>query len=137
MKRIEIINKVKEFYNTPGNGAGIDALGSCSYYVSDTSKCAIGCLVEDAQVLVDFQDAHNIYSVEGIYTLASNLRDEKTLSQIRPLLPEDLDDVDGQLRFLSDLQSAHDNAAGAVHYHPEKQFIDELNKRLDKLESQI
>jgi hypothetical protein len=109
MKAIEILRKVRDFYNIPGNLPAYDTeLKACKYYMSDNQRCAVGCLLEPKQAK-ELQDKvgqkafTNILSKTFIHPQAWIIQ-----NLLLELIPEDMSEHEGK-EFIADLQAVHDD----------------------------
>jgi hypothetical protein len=100
MNTTEIIDKVVTFYKEGGNPGWDNVTGNCNYYVAG-NRCAIGCLVseEEAVKLATMYSGHSVREL---------IRADK-VSEVIALLPEDIENEELKIRFLTRLQIIHDD----------------------------
>lgn len=148
MNTQEILDKVLDFYHDPNNLGGyekIDNTTRCKYYISANSKCAIGCLLSDAEFFQKLLDAwheyrksegYSMYSIMDIcYSVFDKSFPDYTAdmmveirNMITAILPEDLPTFESQVNFLSAVQTSHDIAAN--HKVTKEEFLKDFVTRL-------
>ncbi|MGL5923725.1 hypothetical protein [Chroococcidiopsis sp.] len=134
MKAQELIDKVLNFYKTPGNNPGFQD-DNCLYWINDSSMCAIGCLLDEPE---RFQKAvETEFNCSGISSLYYQMpQGDHPLKwmklEIERLFPDDFPDA---VAFLRDLQGVHDKTARSMEKESQESFHERLLPALNALKT--
>lgn len=126
MNSQELVEKVLAFYQTPGNKpAFIEEEAICVYFMSETQKCGIACLLEKPYLLVSL-DVNQDTSVDELFRVLKyqqassdftmSSRASEALEDVEKILPSDMQREKG-IEFLMKIQECHDIAVSLCFDH--------------------
>lgn len=134
MKQLEIIDKVLRFYTEEGGQRGIDDERIPHYYLNENTKCAIGCLVDKPELLEEYSNDTELYTIRNIYQNASSsgkYPNPDVIETIRKIFPDDITNENTSLAFLSYLQRIHDCV------DRDKDFVEHLTEQLGLMKERV
>lgn len=140
MKTLEILDKIIAFFSQPDSGYGHEKAGGlCLYYLDDTHKCAVGCLLQQGKALTEYIEQSLLPgSYDHLYEELTGLLKEAdvpneylpAVEEFMSLSPTDLPDTWTRDEFFTAVQNLHDTCARADL--PKEQFVAAIkNLRMD------